>query len=57
LAIAWRERSIRVFLTLEMLTAGAVSILLGSPSSSFSPSIPPMSRLLASTFTASRTKA
>jgi hypothetical protein len=29
LAIAWRERSIRVFLTLEMLTAGAVSILLG----------------------------
>jgi hypothetical protein len=25
LAIAWRERSIRVFLTLEMLTAGAVS--------------------------------
>jgi hypothetical protein len=28
LAIAWRERSIRVFLTLEMLTAGAVSVLL-----------------------------
>ncbi len=28
LAVAWRERSIRVFLTLEMLTAGAVSVLL-----------------------------
>ena len=28
LAVAWRERSIRVFLTLEMLTAGAASVLL-----------------------------
>jgi len=28
LAIAWRERSARVFLTLEMLTAGAVSVVL-----------------------------
>ncbi len=28
LAVAWRERSIRVFLTPQMLTAGAVSVLL-----------------------------
>jgi hypothetical protein len=28
LAVAWREGSIRVFLTLQMLTAGAVSVLL-----------------------------
>lgn len=28
LAVAWRERSIRVFLTLEMLSAGAFSVLL-----------------------------